>query len=216
MTPKQWQALDAKFKDGLNIPPRLRRDPAKRRPLDDMTPAQRFHYDRYGCLINPPPAGTTQLSAYQQTRHKQKIEKTRAYFAGKKAKAAVPDRYAVPADYKKHPERYRYNPRTLRIEPDPFYKGPTTKYVEDFSPDGSVRKTKSPRTDGAAKPRGASDDLGAKVSELCGVDRAKLRKFAQANGVWDDKYAALSNGLARMNIVNRLRGKVKKGYAVKW
>ena len=66
----------------------------------------------------------------------------------------------------------------------------------------------------AAKPK---DDLGQKVSDHCGTDAAKLKKFATANGVWDDKYAKLPNfGLQRMNVCNRLRNKVKKGHKVKW
>jgi hypothetical protein len=38
-----------------------------------------------------------------------------------------------------------------------------------------------------------------------------------ANGCWDDKYGKLPNvGLVRMNVINRLRAKIRKGYEVKW
>lgn len=42
------------------------------------------------------------------------------------------------------------------------------------------------------------------------IDPDKLRKFAKANGVWDDKYAKLNVGMRRMTIGVRLRGRVKK------
>lgn len=67
----------------------------------------------------------------------------------------------------------------------------------------------------ANKPKKAAvDDLGASVIAHTtdgGVFNAvKLKRFAVANGVWNDKYATLNNGLQRMNIVNRLRGRIKK------
>src|SRR5260221_11617876 len=34
------------------------------------------------------------------------------------------------------------------------------------------------------------------------IDAAKLRRLAMRNGVWDERYAKLSNGLARMSIGN--------------
>lgn len=57
----------------------------------------------------------------------------------------------------------------------------------------------------------ASDDLGFKVSSYAGTDRAKMKKFASANGVWKDgDQNAKNNGLLRMTVVNRLRGKLKR------
>lgn len=82
---------------------------------------------------------------------------------------------------------------------------------------GKFERVKSP-----APVRGASDDLAAKVAEHCNtggaIDLAKLKAFAKANGVWNDKYASLNNGLQRMNVVNRLRGALKKNskLQIKW
>ena len=48
------------------------------------------------------------------------------------------------------------------------------------------------------------------------IDRDKLIRFAKANSVWDAKYEMLNLGMARMNVANRLRTLVKKGYEVVW
>lgn len=41
-------------------------------------------------------------------------------------------------------------------------------------------------------------------------------RFAKANDCWSDSYSALNNGMQRMNVVNRLRAKVKKGIEIVW
>jgi hypothetical protein len=48
------------------------------------------------------------------------------------------------------------------------------------------------------------------------IDPVKLKRFAQANGVWDPKYVNLNVGMRRMNCANRLRAKVRKGHVVVW
>lgn len=48
------------------------------------------------------------------------------------------------------------------------------------------------------------------------IDLPKLRNFAELNGVWQDKYSALNPGMQRMNIANRLRGKVRNGHEIVW
>jgi hypothetical protein len=48
------------------------------------------------------------------------------------------------------------------------------------------------------------------------IDAAKLRGLALSNGVWDERYAKLSNGLARMSIGNKLRALVRRGGKIKW
>jgi hypothetical protein len=48
------------------------------------------------------------------------------------------------------------------------------------------------------------------------IDVAKLRRLAVDNGVWDERYAKLSNGLARMSIGNKLRALVRRGGKIKW
>lgn len=58
------------------------------------------------------------------------------------------------------------------------------------------------------------DDL---PERLKAYDAAALKQFAINNGVWQDKYQDLPNpGLVRMNVVNRLRAKVKAGHEVVW
>ena len=48
------------------------------------------------------------------------------------------------------------------------------------------------------------------------IDTGKLRALAEANEVWDDKYARLNPGQQRMNVGNRLRAKIKKGEDIVW
>lgn len=48
------------------------------------------------------------------------------------------------------------------------------------------------------------------------IDLAKLRKLAEANGVWRPGYEKLNAGLARMSVSNRLRALVRAGVAIKW
>lgn len=42
------------------------------------------------------------------------------------------------------------------------------------------------------------------------VDAARLKRFAQANGVWAPEYVKLNLGMQRLNIGNRLRGKIRR------
>lgn len=70
------------------------------------------------------------------------------------------------------------------------------------------------------KPK-PKDEMAEKVAEITNgkdgkLDVKLLVAFAKRNDVWDDKYSALNNGLQRMNVVNRLRGKIAKGYKPKW
>jgi hypothetical protein len=57
------------------------------------------------------------------------------------------------------------------------------------------------------------DDL---AQRLRGVDAAKLRALAEANGVWMRDYAGLNPGMRRMAVGNRLRALVRRGAKVKW
>jgi len=69
------------------------------------------------------------------------------------------------------------------------------------------------------------DDLSQQISDHVTVededgnvriDRVLLRRFAKANDVWADRYNDLNNGMARMNIANRLRARIRKGHEVVW
>lgn len=42
------------------------------------------------------------------------------------------------------------------------------------------------------------------------MDQPKLARFAKANGCWDPNYLKLNGGMQRMNIANRIRGKVRR------
>lgn len=49
------------------------------------------------------------------------------------------------------------------------------------------------------------------------LDHPKFLRFAKANGCWDPAYATLNHGMQRMNVVNRLRGKVRRDkHEIKW
>jgi hypothetical protein len=48
------------------------------------------------------------------------------------------------------------------------------------------------------------------------IDLGKLCAVAEANGVWDDRYAKLNPGLARMTIGNRLRALARRGGKIRW
>jgi len=48
------------------------------------------------------------------------------------------------------------------------------------------------------------------------VDQEKLEHFAKRNGCWDERYRRLNGGMRRMNIVNRLRAKLRKGHEIIW
>jgi hypothetical protein len=48
------------------------------------------------------------------------------------------------------------------------------------------------------------------------IDLERLLAFAIANDCWVSTYARLNPGMQRMNVVNRLRAKVRKGHEVVW
>lgn len=69
------------------------------------------------------------------------------------------------------------------------------------------------------------DDFASKVTSYITVphkgkktrvDPVKLRKLAEANGVWEDRYCSLNPGMQRMNVGNRLRNKFNKKQEIVW
>lgn len=71
------------------------------------------------------------------------------------------------------------------------------------------------------------DTCGDEVSKLISdhvfdddkkqIDPVKLKRFAQANGVWDSRYDHLNVGMQRMNVANKLRGRIRReDYEIKW
>jgi hypothetical protein len=47
-------------------------------------------------------------------------------------------------------------------------------------------------------------------------DPVRLRKFADANDLWQPQYAQLNPGMQSMNVRNRGRAKFKRGEAINW
>jgi hypothetical protein len=90
------------------------------------------------------------------------------------------------------------------------------------------RQPKTPKTRSVVKAEyreryndgSCGDDLAQRLRQHTagadGVDVAKLRALAEANDVWDDRYANLNAGLQRMTIGNKLRALVRHGSKVKW
>lgn len=141
----------------------------------------------------------------QQAKAKQSVGKLRA------SEARKSDRHSgkLPADFKTRP--YRWDVRTSTWVPD----GDAPTHRSSGLIERGEMLEKLVRATAPAKP--APDDLPLQIKERFGLDAAKLKAFALANGCWDDKYAAMPNvGLQRMNVVNRLRAKVRKGHKVKW
>jgi hypothetical protein len=67
----------------------------------------------------------------------------------------------------------------------------------------------------------SGDDLAVRLKKHVAaddgsIDLAKLRKLAEANGVWDERYNKLNAGLARMTCGNKLRALVRHGAKIKW
>ena len=65
------------------------------------------------------------------------------------------------------------------------------------------------------------DDLALKLKKHITtddgtIDLAKLRALAEANDVWEVRYAKLNAGLARMTIGNKLRARARNGSKIAW
>lgn len=106
-------------------------------------------------------------------------------------------------------------------KPSPTGRRPTQPNMQTIAPKTKeakiVRNTLVQAQNADAKTMDfALVELGVRVSEIAA--QGSLKEFATRNGVWDDKYDALSNGLKRMNVVNRLRNRVKKDakFEIKW
>lgn len=60
---------------------------------------------------------------------------------------------------------------------------------------------------------GCGDILDQALRDLLvtetGVDTALLRRVAEANGLWTDKWEGLNPGMQRMNLANRMRGMLR-------
>lgn len=167
--------------------------------------------------------------AIRKEKSARKIEKLKKHLAKKN------DRGAKPKDY--DPERHRWNPAKGRFEVDPLVllreqwaeqeRRANSPLVELRNTAGAVtgrmtsskpnftEKAKVVRKVRVDSPMTKGSELATSVAIY--DTRDKLTAFAKANGCWNDKYDKLPNpGLIRMNVLNRLRAKVKKGHQVKW
>lgn len=99
-----------------------------------------------------------------------------------------------------------------KLVPIPKMKAPDERMRSEFTTHGTVTGRLPP----VEKPKRTAPDDDI-VDRLKAKTPEQLKSFAVANDVWDDKYDALPNpGLRRMNVVNRLRAKIKKGHKVAW
>jgi hypothetical protein len=123
-----------------------------------------------------------------------------------KLKAIVPKSKkfgALPADFKSRP--YRWDTRTGKWVPD----GEAPAVLAS-----GLIMTGKPAAAKAPKAKAPADELGVRVASIpLGL---QFKQFALANDCWNVKYEQLSPGLQRMNAVNRLRAKVKRGHKVNW
>lgn len=60
------------------------------------------------------------------------------------------------------------------------------------------------------------DYLTVEEEGIKSIDLRKLRRLADANGVWNPRYANLNAGQQRMNVGNRLRALVRNGREITW
>lgn len=96
----------------------------------------------------------------------------------------------------------RWNLKRSRWEPDPFYVASAPKAS------ALVRTPAAPKVSAKVPVNDATD--------WSRVTKDTAQHLAKANGVWDDKYAKLKDGLLVMTVTNRLKGVVKRGGQVKW
>lgn len=92
------------------------------------------------------------------------------------------------------------------------------KFVEDSSYSAPVRLTARPMSYLVTQ---SSRQSGKTETAIGAIDWSRVTKdnveaVARLNGVWNDKYAGLTNGLRVMNVVNRLKGLIKRGGIVTW
>jgi hypothetical protein len=196
-----WKALDRQYKDNLTIPPFLRVTPkdAERR---------RRNWER-----NPPramflPVEKPKDKALRERQERDRRERSLARLRSHQQRRNHRD--ALPPDFKNHPDKYRWDTRRscFIIDDLAHLSRPKSGLVENVAPAAELKRTPA-RAKSTPK-----DDL---VARLRAYDLKALTKFAKANACWDAKYAALPNvGLVRMNVVNRLRGAVRKGHEIKW
>jgi hypothetical protein len=97
--------------------------------------------------------------------------------------------------------------RKTKRRPPPTVSGPVmpAKYRERYAEHGGS----------------SGDDLAVRLKKQVAtadgsIDLAKLREIAEANGVWDARYANLNPGMQRMDVANRLRALARHGAKLKW
>ena len=192
----------------LNIPAFLLITPSERRAWWEHNPPQAMPRDAFIPRKYEP---SPEIEEERRQQSLRKIDKMKNRLAAKQA--SLETRAAIRSGM-------RWDPRKGKFVPDgvpQMSRPPFTREQIEAGIKEPLAKNPAPSAPRVVAVKHV-DDLGARVSEHCGGDAAKLKAFARANGVWDDKYASLNPGLQRMNVVNRLRGKVKKdsNFKVKW
>lgn len=95
--------------------------------------------------------------------------------------------------------KMRWDPRKCKFVEDSSYSAPVAQRLEPAAHNRSVV---------GSNPAGGTD--------WSRVTKDNVEAVARLNGVWNDKYAGLTNGLRVMNVVNRLKGLIKRGGIVIW
>lgn len=191
------------------IPQFLRLTAAQRADAWKRTPPKAFVFIEPKPALDPRAAeaiAAIETGKEQQRRFKQEQKRLKA-----NARDALPADFNL-IDYRWDPAKGRFvrddiGARMWRAE-----RGLVVDIKPNAKPEG---KKKAP----AVADSGIASQLATYTHSALGIDLVKLKKFAKANGVWQDKYDDLpNNGLRRMNVLNRLRGKINKdaGYKVVW
>lgn len=94
----------------------------------------------------------------------------------------------------------------------------TTKQAKTPAATGSVIKAdyRDRYSDGSN-----GDDLAKRLKKFVTaddgtVDLGKLKALAERNGIWNERYATLNPGMARMNVGNRLRAAQRHDTKIVW
>lgn len=118
---------------------------------------------------------------------------------------------ALPPDYSR--ETHRWDPRRGKFVRDAHVTKLASGLVIN-APAAAPVAVAAPAVTSARAKR--PDPFADVVARVRGLPPPKFKEFALANGCWDGRYAELPAGLQRMNVVNRLRAKLRKGHSVKW
>lgn len=98
-------------------------------------------------------------------------------------------------------------------------------YLDSLSTGSKIKPKYKAKYAANGDPRSCGDDFAKAFAamvtktnlsgqQVCDVEL--LRKIADKNDAWQDKYSSLNIGMQRMNVGNRLRAKIKRGEKIWW